>query len=243
VYENGKKQAIDVFRREDIPVSLGLLIDNSGSMRKLRASVEAAALSCVRASNPKDEVFVLNFADKTRIDVPFTSDLRTLEAGIGRVDSIGGTAMHDAVQAAARYLKERAQRDRRALLLITDGFDNASVATLDQIKTLVEQGDMVIYAIGLLGEEEDAKARRGRRELDDLTSMSGGVAYYPSNVESLDDVAVGIARQIRSQYTLAYVPSEASLDGSYRKLRVVAKGAESLSVRTRAGYRATAAKP
>ena len=243
VYENGRKQPIEVFRREDIPVSLGILIDNSGSMKKLRGSVEAAALSCVRASNPKDEVFVLNFADKIRVDVPFTSDLQVLEAGIGRVDSIGGTAMHDAVQAAAGYLREHAQQDRKALLLITDGFDNASATTLDQIKTLVEQGDMVIYAIGLLGEEAASKARRAHDELDELTSLSGGVAYYPANVESLEDVAIGIARQIRSQYTLAYVPSEASLDGSYRKLRVVAKGAESLAVRTRAGYRAAAAKP
>ena len=104
VYENGKRQPIAVFRRDDIPVSLGLLIDNSGSMRTLRAKVEAAALALARASNPQDEIFVLNFSDKAHIDVPFTSDVSVLESGIGRVDSIGGTAMRDAIEMAQTYL-------------------------------------------------------------------------------------------------------------------------------------------
>ncbi len=126
VYENGKRQPIKLFRRDDIPVSLGLLIDNSGSMRTLRRRVEAAALAFVRASNPLDEAFVLNFADKPRIDVPFTSDVQTLEAGISRADSIGGTALRDAIDMADTYLGQHAVRDRRVLLVITDGRDNAN---------------------------------------------------------------------------------------------------------------------
>jgi Ca-activated chloride channel family protein len=238
VYENGKKQTIDVFRHEDVPVSLGILIDNSGSMRKLRASVEAAALDCVRASNPKDEVFVLNFADKTHIDVPFTSDLQVLEAGIAGVDSIGGTAMYDALQAAADYLRDHARQERRALLVVTDGIDNASVATLRQIRTLAEQSEIVIYAIGLLGDENESRAGRARHELEELTATTGGAAYYPSGAEALEEVALSIARQIRSQYVLGFTPAEGSLDGSFRKLRVVARGQGRLAVRTRAGYRA-----
>jgi VWFA-related protein len=243
VYENGKKQTLEVFRRDDVPVSLGIVIDNSGSMKRLRPSVEAAALAFVGASNPEDEVFVLNFADKTRIDVPLTRDIGVLKAGIARIDSIGGTAMHDAVQAATEYLHAQGQRDRKALLLITDGFDNASAATLGQIKTLVERSDVVVYAIGLLGDESESKAKRARSELDELTEISGGMAYYPPSPEALDGVALGIARQIRNQYMLAYAPHEKSLDGSYRKLRVVASGPEPLSVKTRAGYRATPLKP
>lgn len=239
VYENGKKQLLEIFRRDDVPVSLGLVIDNSGSMRGLRAHVEAAALSFVRASNPEDEVFVLNFADKTRIDVPLTRDLTALESGIARIDSIGGTAMHDALHVAAEYLHSHGQRDRKALLLITDGFDNASATTLGQVKSLAERSDVVIYAIGLLGDESESKAKRARSELDELTEISGGTAYFPPRPEALDGVALGIARQIRNQYMLAYSPLEKSLDGSYRKLRVVAKGPVPLSVKTRAGYRAS----
>jgi Ca-activated chloride channel family protein len=241
VYENGKAQSIALFRRDDIPVSLGLLIDNSGSMRTLRAKVEAAALTCVRASNPEDEVFVLNFADKPRLDVGFTSDAHVLEAGIARLDSIGGTAMRDAIAVGARYLTDHGRRDRKVLLVITDGYDNASTATIDEIRTKAEQTEIVIYALGLLHEEAASKADQARRELDQLAELTGGVAYYPAALEDLDESALMIARQIRNQYTIGYTPSEQSLDGSYRKLRVVAKGPEKLSVRARAGFRATAA--
>jgi len=237
VYENGQAQAITLFRRDDVPVSIGLLIDNSGSMRRSRAKAESAALAFVRASNPEDEIFVLNFADKTHIDVPFTSDVRALERGISRLDAIGGTAMRDAVEAGARYL-EQGHRDRKVLLVITDGNDNASVASVDQIRREAERGEIVIYAMGLLKEGESSQARSARRELDRLTELTGGVAYYPAGGDSVEETARGIARQIRNQYTIGYVPAERSLDGSYRKLKVVAKGSH-LSVRTRAGYRAT----
>jgi VWFA-related protein len=246
VYENGKAQTIALFHRDDVPVSLGLLIDNSGSMRRLRAKVEAAALACVRASNPKDEVFVLNFADKPHIDVPLTSDVGVLEAGIARLDSIGGTAMRDAIVAGADYLNEHSQRDRKVLLVITDGVDNASMASTDDIRLRAEHHEILVYAIGLLGEEESSKTAHARHDLDQVTALSGGVAYYPGDPEGLDDVALRIARQIRNQYTIGYTPPDQSLDGSYRSLRVVAKGPERLFVLTRPGYRAIAgptAKP
>jgi len=241
LYEDGKAQEISQFRRDDVPVSLGLLIDNSGSMRKLRTRVERAALDCVRASNPRDEVFVLNFADRLHLDVPFTNDPQVLEAGIGRTDAIGGTALRDALKEGAEYLDRHGRRDRKVLLAITDGNDNASVVTIDTIRRLVEQHGIVIYAIGLLGEEAPSVARRAHQELARLTELSGGVAYYASLPEELDAAALGIARQIRSQYTIGFVPSERSLDGSYRQLRLEARGPERLYVQTRAGYRATAA--
>lgn len=139
VYENGKPQSIAVFRRDDVPVSLGLLIDNSGSMRSRRATVEAAALAFARASNSDDELFVLNFADTPRIDVPFTSDVRVLEAGIARVDAIGGTALRDAVDLAEAYVRDHATRERKVLLIITDGNDNASVISHDRLLTQAAQ--------------------------------------------------------------------------------------------------------
>jgi VWFA-related protein len=237
VYENGKRQSITLFRRDDIPVSLGLLIDNSGSMRTLRPKVEAAALALARASNPQDEIFVLNFNDKAHIDVPFTSDVGVLEAGIGRVDSIGGTAMRDAIDMAQTYLSEHGTRDRKVLLVITDGIDNASVATRDRIEKQAEQRDTVIFAVGLFGDEDRVKP--GRRELDQIADRTGGMAYYPAGIDAIGAVALEIARQIRNQYTIAYAPLNQALDGTYRAIRVAVSGPESLSVRTRAGYRAT----
>ena len=160
VFENGKRQPIVLFRRDDIPVSVGILVDNSGSMRSLRSHVEAAALAFARASNPDDEMFVINFADTPRLDVPFTSDVRALEAGIARVDAIGGTAMRDAIDLAETYLDEHATRDRRALLVITDGNDNTSETTLEHIRTRAEQRDLVIYGVGLLSDDDASKTKR-----------------------------------------------------------------------------------
>jgi VWFA-related protein len=239
VYENGKRQPITLFRRDDIPVSLGLLIDNSGSMRTLRAKVEAAALALARASNPQDEIFVVNFNDKAHIDVPFTSSIGVLEAGIARVDSIGGTAMRDAIDMAQTYVSEHATRDRKVLLVITDGIDNASIATRDRIEKQAEQADTVLFAVGLFGDQD--RARQGRHELDQLAERTGGIAYYPAGIDAIDAVALEIARQIRNQYTIAYAPLNQALDGTYRAIRVVASGPERLTVRARAGYRATPA--
>jgi Ca-activated chloride channel family protein len=239
VYENGKSQPITVFRRDDVPVSLGVLIDNSGSMRTLRAKVEAAALAFARACNPQDEFFVVNFADIPHVDVSMTRDVQILEAGIARVDAIGGTAMYDALDLAQTYTREHASRDRKALLLITDGNDNASLTSLDRIEADAQRADIVIDAIGLFGDASSSTAKRARHELDRLTNETGGVVYYPASIEDIGPVVLDLARQIRTQYTIAYTPLNQRLDGSYRSIRVSAQGREKLAVRTRSGYRAT----
>ncbi|MSO56500.1 MAG: VWA domain-containing protein [Acidobacteria bacterium] len=228
--------ALALFRRDDAPVSLGIIIDNSGSMRSKRARVEAAALAFVRASNPQDEVFVLNFADKPQADVPFTSDVKMLESGISRVDSIGWTALRDAVDAAEQYCVEHAARDRKALLIVTDGNDNASVAKEARIRKQAERGQIAVHAIGLLNDDKFGK--RARRELDDLADITGGLTYYPESLDEIQRVALDLARQIRNQCLIAYHPLNEARDGSYRSIRVAAKGPGPLSVRTRAGYRA-----
>jgi VWFA-related protein len=238
VYENGKAQTVSAFSRDDVPVSLGLVLDRSRSMRHKRDRVQAAALALVRASNPRDEVFLLNFADKPGIDVPRTSDVRLLEEGIGPVDCIGGTALRDAVVSGEAYLKEHAARERKVLLVVSDGNDNASVASRDQEREQARRTEIVLYAIGLLDEENPAKADRGREELNDLATETGGLVYCPRTLEEVGGIALDLARQIRSQYTIGYSPARQALDGSYRKIRVVAKGTGHLSVRTRAGYRA-----
>jgi Ca-activated chloride channel family protein len=237
VFENGKPQSITLFSRDDVPVSLGLLIDNSGSMRSIRSRVEEAALALVTNSNPQDEVFVVNFADKPRLDVPFTSDLRTVQAGAARVDAIGGTALYDAVDMAQTYLREHASRDRKVLVVITDGNDNASVTTLARVQDTLAQDAIAVYGVGLFRDE--TTMHRGRRELDLLTKRTGGVAYYP-DIGQIHATALEIARQVRNQYTIVYKPTNQTLDGSYRAIRVQVRAPEHLTVLTRQGYRATA---
>ena len=243
VYENGKRQPIALFRRDDVPVSVAILIDNSGSMKPLRARVERAALAFVQASNPLDEVCVINFADKPHLDVGITSSLDTLRTGIARVDSIGGTALRDAIVMAESYLRERATRDHRVLLAITDGRDNASQATEKQIAAMSRQAETAVYGIGLFALADSSEAKDGRRELEALTQPTGGLATYPSTIAEIDEAAIELARQIRRQYTIAYAPTNQALDGTYRKIRVEARGPQPMIVRTRTGYVAGSPSP
>ena len=239
VREDGKPQPITLFGRDDVPVSLGILIDNSGSMRSKRQKVEAAALAFVRASNPQDEVFVMNFADEPHLDVPFTTSIAQLEAGIGRTDAIGGTAMLDAVNAATDYLNAHATRDRRALLIVTDGQDNTSVTPMGRIRRKLERTEVVIFSIGLLTGESAPRAARARHDLEECAEMTGGRAFFPERLDEINATVLDVAHQLRSQYTIAYSPQNPVLDGSYRKIQVIARGAERLSVRTREGYLAS----
>ena len=240
VYEDGRPQPIALFRSDDVPASLGLVIDNSGSMRLLRAKVEAAALAFVRASNPLDDVFVVNFADKPRIDVPFTHDVRALETGVARVDAIGGTAMRDAMVMAECYLRDHASHDRRAMLVITDGHDNASQVSMAQLRKVVEQTGAVIFAVSLVRESDSAAVRTDGDELEHLTELTGGGVDHVASMHDIERVVLDIAHQIRSQYTIAYMPANQALDGSYRTVRVQVSRPGGLTARTRPGYWASA---
>jgi Ca-activated chloride channel family protein len=241
VYENGKPQPITLFSREDVPVSMGLVLDNSGSMRLVRAQVEAAALALVGASRPRDEACVVDFADKPRLDVPWTSDLQTVRAGIARVDAIGGTAFFDAVDMAQAYVHQSASHDRKVLVVITDANDNASLTTIDHLQDTLTPSGIPVYAIGLARDPKTIE--QGRHALDRLTKQTGGLAYYPTDVDGIGPAALEIARQIRNQYTIAYRPTNQTLDGSYRAIRVQARGAGRLTVVTRPGYSATPGAP
>jgi VWFA-related protein len=239
VYEDGRQQSIALFRRDDAPVSIGLIIDNSGSMQSVRPRLEAAALALVRASNPLDEAFVLNFADRPNIDVPFTSDVQKLEAGVVRRDSIGGTAVHDAILIAERYLSARSTHERRALLVISDGNDNASITSASELRKIVERSDTAVFYVSL--PHRGRGERSGDRELERLVESSGGVMRRVESIEDVDKVVLEIAHQIRNEYTIAYTPSNQALDGSFRSVRVKVTGSGAPVARTRPGYWATRA--
>lgn len=239
IFENGQPQQVKIFRREDVPVSLGLVIDNSGSMSTKRTRVEAAALEMVRNSNPQDEVFIVNFNDDAYLDVPFTNNLQKLEQGVGRIDSRGGTAMRDAISMSLDYSRKESKRDKKVLLVITDGADNASNTSLEKVVARANQSDTLVYAIGLFTEEEKHEAAKARRALKELTTATGGLAFYPKEVSEVQALAVEVARDIRSQYTIAYTPSVQALDGSYRQIKVTVEAPGKPVVRTRSGYYAT----
>ncbi len=239
IYENGQPQQVKIFRREDVPVSLGIIIDDSGSMMTKRSRVEAASLAMVRESNPQDEVFIVNFNDDAYLDVPFTNDIHKLEQGLARIDSRGGTAMRDAISMSLDYMKAKAKKDKKVLMVITDGNDNASNISLERVVQRSNQSDTLVYAIGLFTEEEKHEATKARRALNELTSATGGLAFYPKEVAEVQVLAVEIARDIRNQYTIAYSPSIQQLDGSYRQIKVTVTAPGRPVVRTRSGYYAT----
>jgi VWFA-related protein len=239
VFENGAEQPIKLFKREDVPISLGIIIDNSGSMRDKRAKVETASLDLVKASNPRDEVFVVNFNDEAYLDQPFTNDIKKLEEGVARIDSRGGTAMRDAISMSIDYLKEKGKKDKKVLLVVTDGNDTASSGTLEKLIDKARDGGVLIYAIGLLNEEERREAHKAKRALDAITKESGGLSFYPKDVTEVDRIALQVAQDIRNQYTIAYSPSIQALDGSFRQIKVTVNGPGHPTVRTRTGYYAT----
>jgi Ca-activated chloride channel family protein len=243
IYENGVTQPIKSFKREDVPVSMGLIIDNSGSMRDKRARVEAAAVTLAKDSNKEDEVFVVNFNDEAFLDNPhgkdFTSDIKEIEEALTRIDSRGGTAMRDAIRMSIDHLKEKAHRDKKVLVVVTDGNDNSSGISLENLVKASQQSEVLIYAVGLLSEEERREAKRAERALNDLATATGGETFFPKDVSDVERIAHTVARDIRNQYTIQYTPTNQAMDGSFRAIKVAINAPGRLTARTRSGYYAT----
>jgi len=242
VYEDGVEQTITRFGRQDVPVSLGLIIDNSGSMKEKRARVEAASLDMVKASNPEDEVFVVDFNDDAYLDQDFTSSIKKLESALDRLDPKGGTAMREAVSLSIDKVKQ-GTRDKKVLVIVTDGNDNNdSGITQEQLIKKAQQSDVLIYCVGLLSEEEPHEARSAKRALKELAEASGGQEYYPKDVAEVDKIMPEVAHDVRNQYLLAYTPTN-GLDGKYHTIKVKVNGFGNPTVRTRSGYYAKPSTP
>ena len=243
VLENGVQQEIKQFKREDVPVSMGLIIDNSGSMRDKRAKVEAAALALVKASNPDDEVFIVNFNDEAFLDNPhgkdFTSDIQEMEDALTRIDSRGGTAMRDAIRMSIDHVKEKAHKDKKVLVVVTDGNDNSSVVSLEDLVKAAQQSEVLIYSVGLLTDEERREAKRAQKAMEALAEATGGETFFPRDVSEVERIANQVAHDIRNQYTIAYTPLNQAMDGSFRQIKVAVKAAGNPTVRARSGYYAT----
>jgi Ca-activated chloride channel homolog len=240
ILEDKVEQKLAVFKREDVPVSMGLVIDNSGSMRDKRPRVNEAALTLVQTSNPQDEAFVVNFNDDFYLDLDkdFSSSIPELKEALERIDSRGSTALYDAAIGSLDHLK-KAHKDKRVLLVVTDGEDNTSHNSLDKAIKEVQKTDTVIYTIGLLSEESKKNSKRAKKALEQLAQASGGLAFFPESVDDVHNICEQVARDIRNQYTLAYYPSNTKRDGTYRTVQVEVippRGRGKLVARTRNGY-------
>jgi Ca-activated chloride channel homolog len=238
IYEDGVPQHIRLFQNEDIPVTVGLVVDHSTTMRPKLAEVSAAARTFVRFSNREDEMFVVNFNEIVSLGLPktmrFSDSAAELENAIAKAPVGGQTALYDAI---ARGLVElqAGSRDKKALIVVSDGGDNASVRSLSQVMKLAEQSSAAIYAIGIFGEEDPD---RNPGVLRRLAKATGGEAFLPGQLSEVVAICERIARDIRHQYTIGYVPINLTRNGAYHAIRVVAgaKRHDRLSVRTRTGY-------
>jgi len=244
VFEDKIEQKLSLFRQEDVAVSLGLVIDNSGSMRDKVSQVRGAALTFVKTSNPEDEVFVVNFNDDFYLDTvrDFTNDLNELKDALERIDSRGSTALYDGVIGSLDHLK-KAHKDKKVLLVISDGLDNASRRSLENAVREAQRSDAVIYAIGIFSDDDlrqnRGQMRKARGALTELTTATGGLAFFPDSAAETEALCTQIAHDIRNQYTLAYNPTNTVRDGKFRSVQVDVtppRGMGKLSVRTRTGY-------
>ncbi len=241
VFEDGVPQEILQFDRLDAPVAVGLLLDNSGSMRPKLGEVALAAVELARDSNPRDQMFVIHFNEDVEFGLPvgqpFTNSLPQLEAAVSRTSPAGRTALYDAVVTGLKHL-EKSSLKRKALVVVSDGGDNASRNTLRQAEQLAAASDAVIYAISIA----DETSREVRPAiLRQLSRETGGLFFTPQEVSLLPKICQRIATDQRTQYTLGYMSSNRKRDGTFRHVRVLVETPDHrhLSVRTRAGYLAS----
>ena len=249
VFEDRIEQKVSFFSHEDIPITMGLVIDNSGSMLAKRAQVNAAAMTFVRTSNPQDEAFVVNFNDEYYLDTEhdFTSDTNELNDALSRINIRGSTALYDAVIGSLDHLK-KGHKDKRVLLVVTDGDDDASRKSFEETIKAAQQSNATIYAIGVFSEDdiknEKGMVRHAKKVLTQLAEATGGQAYFPAALAEVTPICERVANELRKQYTLGYYPSNAAKDGTFRTVRVQVQSRRGrVSVRSRAGYYAPAASP
>ena len=266
IFDDGRRQQIHSFRRDDVPVALAIVIDNSGSMRDKRPALNAAALNLVRASNPQDQVCVVNFNNEYYLDQDYTGDIGLLREALEHIESRGGTALYDALVATSGHLMKSAKLQKKAILVVTDGQDTASRNNLQQaVRSIAVDGGPVVYGIGLLGHDSDKRAHRALRILAEQT---GGVSFFPAGLSEVEAISQQIAHDIRNQYTIGYIPSPTESGGKKAKsatksatqsatqsanqsadsaikplggyhqvvVKAEARGYKGLSVRTRSGY-------
>jgi len=238
IYEDGQLQTITHFSSDDVPVTVGLVIDTSGSMRAKHPEVVTAALAFINASNQQDEVFVVNFNDRASFglpdSIPFTDDVRKLRAALSITVAEGRTALYDALVLSLNHV-EKGKRDKKTIVLVSDGGNNSSIHGFDDVMRMVRESRATIYTIGLFDQDDND---RNPRLLERLARISGGAAFLPNHVSEVAEICRVIAKDIRNRYTIGYVPVRSGDKGSLRKIKVVVRQSDGhkLTVRTRTSY-------
>lgn len=240
VWEDKVEQDLVYFSSEDVPVSLGIIFDVSGSMKEKLSVARDAAVTFLKAGNPDDEYFLIEFANKPQISEDFTTDISRLQNHLIFTPAKGMTAMYDAVYLGLEKLKE-GSNPKKSLLLITDGEDNRSRYTFSNVKEFVKEQDVQIYAIGIVSSANSnlGVGRTGRTLIEELVDITGGRAFFPDSVYELEDICTKIAVELKNQYVIGYASTNPAKDGKWRKLRLKVKepeGLPRLSVRYKQGY-------
>lgn len=238
VYEDGRLQEIRLFQREDVPVTVGMIVDNSGSMRSKRRSVIEAARSFAGSSNPDDEMFLVDFNERVWMGLPhskpFTSSKSELDAALERMAPGGRTALYDAIVVGLEHAAH-GSKDKKVLIVVSDGGDNASTHSITDVLHLAGRSNAIIYTIGVFdSEDQDRNPKILRR----IASETGGESFLPPAISQVTEACTHIAREIRNQYTIGYSSDNSLHDGRYRRIKVVLNSARyrDAHVRARTGY-------
>ncbi|MGH9475410.1 MAG: VWA domain-containing protein [Terriglobales bacterium] len=245
IYENGVPQRIEYFAHEDAPVSVGILVDNSGSMKDSRPEVNRAALNFVKASNQQDEVFIVNFNDEYYLDAAFTNNISKLQDALDHIESSGGTALYDATIASLDYMNNNARNDKHVMLVITDGDDDESSYTLEEtVRLLQTKNSPLLYCIGIMDKDNTrSMTHQAERALKALAQATGGAAYFPRDLQQVNAITLAVAKEIRSQYSFAYHSNQTGAGFRAIRVEVEDKHQKHLTVHARNGYYANAPSP
>src|SRR5215468_4706937 len=245
VFEDRIKQTIDNVSREEVPVSFGLVIDTSGSMKSKLQTVSDAAMSLIKQMRGDDEAFVASFKAEPELVQDFTADRRELEDAISELYTSGGTALLDAIIATADYAQEKGKRRRKALVVITDGLEKNSSVKEKEVMEAIKEDEVQVYLVGFIDEEMEEKSlfgkspgKKAKELLSRIADDSGGKAYYPKDISEIPAIAAQIAKDLRTQYVVSYYPSNDKRDGTFRTVQVSVNnaGGRKLIARTRRGY-------
>jgi len=240
IWEDKVEQKIEYFSAEDVPISIGVIFDVSGSMKDKIATARQAATTFLKTGNPEDEYFLVEFANRPEVASDFTTDVAKLQTKLIMTPAKGMTAMYDSVYLGLEKLKE-GTNPKKALLLITDGEDNRSRYTFQNVKEFVKEQDVQIYGIGIVDDlnSQLGAGRTGRALIEELSDLTGGRAFFPDSVYELEDICTKIAVELKNQYVIGYHSTNQTKDGKWRKLRLKVnppKGIPRLNVRAKQGY-------
>lgn len=245
LFEDGVEQEILSFTQEDVPVSMGILLDLSGSMRPKYDQVVKAARAFIQASNPQDEVFLIGFNDEVELLLDYSNDFDEISDALENTTTTGATALYDAVYLGVQKA-QTGTKTKKAVVVISDGQDSQSYYSIDEMIAKVRESDVQVFCVGFLDEKpkktffgsyKDAELGKSYEALQHISKETGAKAFFPYNIEDIHSIVAEIASEIRSQYSISYMSSNTARDGTFRRIKVAFEGKDDdIHLRYRRGY-------